>query len=66
MRLQRRALAAYNGRDYVIPKDVREMIKIVLSHRMRLKLRYRAEWHDVPSVLDSIVKSLKMPNEDPD
>ena len=60
------ALAAYNGRDYVIPKDVRDMIKIVLSHRMRLKLRYRAEWHDVPSVLDSIVKSLKMPNEDPD
>ena len=59
------ALAAYNGRDYVIPKDVREMLKIVLSHRMRLKLRFRAEWHDVPSVLDSIVKSLKMPNEDP-
>ena len=59
------ALAAYSGRDYVIPKDVREMIKIVLSHRMRLKLRYRAEWHDVPTVLDSIVKSLKMPNEDP-
>ena len=60
------ALAAYNGRDYVIPKDVREMIRIVLSHRMRLKLRYRAEWHDVPSVLDSIVKSLKLSNEDPD
>ena len=60
------ALAAYNGRDYVIPKDVREMITIVLAHRMRLKLRYRAEWHDVPAVLESIVKSLKMPHEDPD
>ena len=60
------ALAAYNGRDYVIPKDVREMIRIVLAHRMRLKLRFRAEWHDVPTVLESIVKSLKMTNEDPD
>ena len=59
------SLAAYNGRDYVIPKDVREMLKLVLSHRLRLKLRCRAEWHDVPHVLDSIVKSLKMSNEDP-
>ena len=40
------ALAAYNGRDYVIPKDVRSMLKLVLSHRLRLKLRCRAEWHE--------------------
>ena len=59
------ALAAYNGRDYVIPKDVREMLKLVLPHRMRLKLRFRTEWHDVSKVLDSIVQSLKMNNEDP-
>ena len=59
------ALAAYNGRDYVIPRDVREMLKLVLSHRLRLKLRCRAEWHDVPHVLDKILNSLKMPNEDP-
>ena len=59
------ALAAYNGRDYVIPKDVRSMLKLVLSHRLRLKLRCRAEWHDVPNVLDHIIDSLKMANEDP-
>jgi len=59
------ALAAYNGRDYVIPRDVREMLKLVLTHRLRLKLRCRAEWHDVPHVLDKILDSLKMPNEDP-
>ena len=59
------ALAAYNGRDYVIPRDVREMLKLVLAHRMRLKLRCRAEWHDVANVLEHIAQSLKMPNEDP-
>ena len=59
------ALAAYNGRDYVTPRDVRDMLKLVLSHRLRLKLRCRSEWHDVPTVLDSIIKSLKMANEDP-
>ena len=59
------ALAAYNGRDYVIPKDVREMLNLVLTHRMRLKLRCRAEWKDVSHVLNQIIKSLKMPNADP-
>lgn len=59
------ALAAYNGRDYVTPKDVRDMLKLVLGHRIRLKLRCRAEWRDVENVLDRILDSIKLNNEDP-
>lgn len=58
------SLAAYNGRDYVTPRDVREMLKLVLSHRLRLKLRFRSEWHDVDHVLDSILDSIKIKDED--
>ncbi|MBQ6597829.1 MAG: AAA family ATPase [Lentisphaeria bacterium] len=59
------ALAAYNGRDYVTPKDVRDMLSLVLGHRIRLKLRCRAEWHDVENVLGRILDSIKLNNEDP-
>lgn len=60
------ALAAYNGRDYVIPKDVRNMLMLVLPHRLRLKLRCSSEWHDVPEVLEKILASIKISGEDPD
>ena len=59
------SLAAYNGRDYVTPKDVREMLNLVLAHRLRLKLRSRTEWKSVEQVLDTIVNSIKLKNEDP-
>jgi MoxR-like ATPase len=58
------SLALYNGRDYVIPKDVRDLFKLVIAHRLRLKLRYRAEFRDVEEVLDKIVSSIKLKNED--
>ncbi len=58
------SLAAYYGRDYVIPKDVRDMAKPVLSHRLRLKLRNQGEWKSVHAVLDSILESIPMDNED--
>jgi MoxR-like ATPase len=58
------SLAAYRGRDYVIPKDVREMVTPVLSHRLTLKLRHQGEWNSVENVIDSIIKSIPMKNED--
>ena len=58
------SLAAYNGRDYVVPRDVREHLPMVIAHRLRLKLRYRAEFKDVEQVLETILSSIKMKNED--
>jgi MoxR-like ATPase len=58
------SLAAYRNRDYVIPKDVREMVKPVLSHRISLKLRHQGEWNSVENVIDSIIESIPMENED--
>jgi MoxR-like ATPase len=58
------SLAAYRNRDYVIPKDVREMVKPVLAHRISLKLRHQGEWNSVENVIDSIIESIPMENED--
>lgn len=58
------SLAAYYGRQYVIPRDVREMVKPVLAHRIRLKLRYQGEWRSVNDVLDSILESIPLANEE--
>lgn len=60
------SLAAYEGRNYVTPCDVRMMVKVVLAHRMRLRLRYQGEFHRVETVLDAILESLPMANEDPE
>lgn len=58
------SLAAYYGRDFVIPGDVRGMAVPVLAHRLRLKLRSRGEWKSVNAVLESILESIPMDNED--
>ena len=59
------SLAAYSGRDFVTPKDVRALLKLVIGHRLRLKLRSRSEWKSVDHVLDSILDSIKLKNEVP-
>jgi MoxR-like ATPase len=58
------ALAAYYSRDYVIPRDIREMVKPVLAHRLKLKLRVQGEWNNVENVLDAILADIPMENED--
>ncbi len=58
------SLAAYSGRNYVTPRDVRELVNVVLAHRLRLKLRHQGEWHRVENVLDAIVAEIPLKNED--
>ena len=60
------AFAAYYARDYVLPRDVREMVKPVLAHRLKLKLRLQGEWSSVENVLDAILAEIPMENEDSD
>ena len=58
------SLAAYNGRNFVTPEDVRSMLKVVFSHRLCLKLKAKAEWKSVDELLDSIAEKIKLKNED--
>ncbi|MBN2643563.1 MAG: AAA family ATPase [Victivallales bacterium] len=58
------ALAAYHGREYVIPHDVREMVLPVIGHRVSLKLRYHGEWNSTGDVLNDILKSIPIDNEE--
>jgi len=49
------SLAAINGREFVLPRDVRDLARDVLSHRLPLKLQARAEWETSEQVMDSIL-----------
>ncbi len=54
------ALAAINGRDHVLPRDVRDLAPSVLAHRMPLKLQARSEWPSSISVIEAILAQLPM------
>ena len=58
------SLAAYYERDYVIPRDVRELVVPVLAHRISLKLRSQGEWENAGDVLRDIMASVPMENEE--
>jgi MoxR-like ATPase len=49
------SLAAANNRDFVMPRDIRDLAVAVLSHRMPLKLQARAEWAGTEQVVESIL-----------
>jgi len=55
------AWAFYNGRNYVLPDDIKKMIVPVLSHRMFLKQEAKLKKITAESILRDIVKSVKVP-----
>ena len=56
-----RALAMFDGRDYVIPDDVKSMMHKVLDHRLILSIDAEIEGHTLPGVVQSIVDSVEVP-----
>ena len=54
------SMAAYRGRDYALPQDVRDMAVPTLSHRLALKLQARADWESPEDVVESIVSELPL------
>jgi len=54
------ALAAMNGREYVLPKDIRELAVPVLAHRLSLKLRAQGEYDSTDAVVQAIVQKVPM------
>ena len=49
------AQAASEGRDYVLPRDARDLAVHVLSHRLPLRLQARSEWDGPAAVIESIL-----------
>jgi MoxR-like ATPase len=57
------ALAAIQGRGYVLPDDVKRMAAPVLSHRLMLSTRTRLRGRDATAILEEIVNSVPVPVE---
>jgi MoxR-like ATPase len=55
------ANALINGRDYVIPEDVRENAVIVLAHRIVISSLARANNYDSKSIINDILKTVSVP-----
>lgn len=59
-----RANAALNGRDYVIPDDVKMYAVDALAHRMIMKLEYALDDRVTPeSIVSSVLEKVEAPKE---
>ncbi len=57
-----RALALIKGRDYVIPEDVKEIIKPALMHRIILTPEARIERRSVDALIDRVISQVTPPS----
>jgi len=55
------AWAFYNGRDYVLPDDIKKMVIPVLSHRIILKQEAKLKKISAEEILNSIVSKINVP-----
>lgn len=55
------AWAFYNGRDYVLPDDIKKMVIPVLSHRLILKQEAKLKKINPEEILNSIVGRINVP-----
>lgn len=56
-----RALALIRGRDYVIPHDIKEMVPLVLAHRVILTPEARMHGENAFNILNEILKKIPAP-----
>ena len=56
-----RALALIHGRDYVIPGDIRALVKDAFRHRLVLTYQALAEERSADDVLDAVVAAVPQP-----
>jgi len=57
------ARALLRGRDFVVPDDVKALIKSVLAHRIILKDTFRGETNQADELLDVLVAGIPVPTE---
>ena len=55
------ALAALQGRDYVLPDDIKHLVGPVLSHRLILKEEERLRGETTEHLLDEMVRQIPVP-----
>jgi MoxR-like ATPase len=53
--------AAFNGRDYVIPDDIQEVVYMVLRHRVLVKPEALIDGRNSDGILKTIINNLKVP-----
>jgi MoxR-like ATPase len=58
-----RARAALDGRDYVLPDDVKALVPYVLPHRLILSTQARLRGRDVDAILREVVERVPVPLE---
>lgn len=56
-----KAYAAINGRDFVIPEDIKNVLKPILSHRLILSPDREMEGMKADDVVDMITQSVEIP-----
>jgi len=56
-----KAIAAINGRDYVIPEDISEIAESVLAHRIILTPDKEMEGATAEEVVATVIKSVNIP-----
>ena len=54
-------LAAFRGRDFVLPEDVKELAPAILAHRLTYRGIYSQS--DVAKVFDQILAEVTVPTE---
>jgi MoxR-like ATPase len=59
-----RALAAVNGRDYVIPDDVKQLVDPVLAHRLILTPEAQMRQTGASEVLAELLAQVAIPTPD--
>jgi MoxR-like ATPase len=57
------AAAAFDGRDYLIPDDVKRAVQPVLRHRVMLKPEAELEGFDADRVLADVVAAVPVPRQ---
>jgi MoxR-like ATPase len=55
------AYAAINGRNFVLPDDVKKMVQPVLAHRMILRPESRLRKLTPAAILNEIVSDVRVP-----
>jgi len=56
-----RTLAAFRGRDYVVPDDVVDLVLPALRHRVVLTAEAEVEGHSVDDLLRELVRTVEVP-----
>ncbi|WEV41435.1 MoxR family ATPase [Bifidobacterium sp. ESL0682] len=55
------AQALLNGRDYVIPEDIKKFVHEILRHRILLTFEAQAEGLNTDQIIDTIVETVPVP-----